>query len=59
MNESMESEEKIHKATLALEKIAEEAEHEREEHDLNQFVMPDHQAHIEPLKGPHHTPSKE
>jgi len=59
MNESIESEEKFHKATLALEEIAEETEHEREEHDGNEFELPEGQHELPPLKGPHHTSTDE
>ena len=58
MNESMESEEQFHKATVALEEIAEEAEHEREEHEGSEFVVPVGQHETEPLKGPHHAPAE-
>lgn len=59
MNEPMdrdESEEEFHKATLALEEIAEETEEERDEHDGSEFVVPEGQHELPPLKGPHHTP---
>jgi|GEM_PF-6943088 len=66
MNDSVESEEtkeeakeEFHKATLALEEIAEETERERDESDGNEFVLPEGQHETPPLKGPHHTPSKE
>ena len=59
MNESMESDEEFHKATLVLEEIAEETEHEREEHAGDEFVLPEGQPEIAPLKGPHHTPTEE
>ena len=59
MNESEESEEskaELHKATLALEEIADETEREREAHEGTEFVLPEGQHELEPLKGPHHTP---
>jgi len=66
MNDSVESEEakeetkeEFHKATLALEEIAVETERERDEHAGNEFVLPEGQHEIAPLKGPRHTPSKE
>ncbi|NYI42205.1 hypothetical protein [Demequina lutea] len=58
MSESTESEEQFQKATLALEAIAEETEHERGVHDGKKFVLPEGQHEIEPLKGPHHTPAE-
>ncbi|HZJ39410.1 MAG TPA: hypothetical protein VFD20_00470 [Demequina sp.] len=60
MNDPTESEEQFEEETLALEEIADETEHEREPHDENAVdEVPEGQQQIEPLKGPHHTPSKE
>ena len=58
MDHSKESEEKFDKATSILDEIAEATEHEREEHETAEFVMPENRHAIAPLKGPHHTPSE-
>ncbi len=58
MDHSKEPEEEFDKDTQILDEIAEEAEHEREEHEVVEFVMPESRHEIAPLKGPHHTRSE-
>lgn len=58
MDHSQESEEEFDKDTQILDEIAEESEHEREDHNAVEFVTPQNERKLEPLKGPHHTPSE-